>query len=644
MCGIAGIVNFEGFPAERLQRMNDTLRHRGPDDEGYWLHRQEDGRAYRGNDTVAPLSDLAHVQTADGLFQIGFAHRRLSILDLTPHGHQPLVSPSGNSVLAFNGEIYNYEEVATWLVAERGAPQRLISERSDSHVLHFLLQHEGLSSLPLLRGMFAFAWLDLESGQLHLVRDRYGIKPLYYTINEGGIAFASELKALLAAGLAPAEVEAKTLAEYLAYGTTTKPHRNLFAGIKDLKPGTILSYALQSGQRKSHTWYRAGAALPSVGKDPAGAFELALSLSIKEHLIADVPVGSCLSGGLDSGAIVSMVAKDNPDLTFHTITAAYDDPAIDESGAVKEVAQRYPNLQTHFTYPQAEDFLDDVDDLLYHQEQPIGSTSIYAQWAVMKEASAQGIKVLLDGQGADEILGGYYNFAGIYLISLLKQGKIGAYQKAMKALKHNFTPQMRTHFLRAAYYFLPKSIQQSIRARKRVGMQAITPEFQGLLNAASVPARGGRTFQSHSLLSLQYGLYDLLRYEDRNSMAFGIETRVPFLDHRVVELALALPDNVKIKDGWTKHVLRDVVENRLPKSIVHRKDKLGFVTPQADWKAKVLPSVRDYVREADLPALIDKSHILALCDRDLTENAHLSEFWRLFSVLKWMERFKVKVI
>lgn len=266
---------------------------------------------------------------------------------------------------------------------------------------------------------------------------------------------------------------------------------------------------------------------------------------------------------------------------------------------------------------------------------------MFAQWEVMKLAKQQNVKVLLDGQGADEILGGYYNFAGIYLIEKLKHLQVSSFLKEKKELQQKFSPNINNTIGRAAYYYTPEFIQRRIRAKKRLGMCSISHDYAQQLSTIDVPARGGKSFKEQSILSMQFGLQDLLRYEDRNSMAFSIESRVPFLDHRLVELSIALQNHWKINNGWTKYILRKTAEPVLNKDVVWRKYKMGFLTPQKIWKQQSKHELTQFINDSKIPDFINKNYLLQLNQSDINDSSHLSEFWKLISFLKWAEVFKV---
>ena len=646
MCGIAGIVNLEGVNTLELHKMSAVLKHRGPDDEGFLLLNTQNKTQYlKGNDTIAQLSDLPHIQDTAYNIQdtkLGLLHRRLSILDLSAAGHQPMSYAQGKYELVFNGEIYNYKE----LRAELRILGYNFNSDSDTEVILAAYQAWGAACVNKFVGMWAMALLDVEKRKLFLSRDRFGIKPLYYTSAANKFAFASEIKALLALDFVETEANMTSILEYVCFGATADPSSNLFKQIKPLPPGHNLVLNLHDLKLDIIEYYNLEKNVQTYNLPSEDAiqqtFEELLDNAINIHLRADVPVGSTLSGGLDSSTLVAMASRKMKGHSFKTFTAAYHEKDIDESDFAHKVIASQQNIDGYFTYPNANTYWQDIDKLIWHQDLPINSTSMFAQWEVMKLAKQQNTKVLLDGQGADEILGGYYNFAGLYLIEKLKHGHISSFFTEKKELKNKFAPNINNALGRAAYYYLPEFVQRSIRAKKRLGMGFVAAAYHPQLNNIDVPARGGKTFREQSLLSTQFGLQELLRYEDRNSMAFSIESRVPFLDHRLVEFSIALNNNWKIKNGWTKYILRKTAEPLLDKEVVWRKYKMGFLTPQKLWKIQSKKELDTFVNEVNMPAFLDKNYLLKLNEADINNSSHLSEFWKIVSFLKWAQIFKVR--
>ena len=646
MCGIGGIVNLEGVNTLELHKMSLVLQHRGPDDEGFLLLDTQNKTQYlKGDDTIDQLAGLPHIQDTRHETQdkrLGLLHRRLSVLDLSAAGHQPMSYAEGRFQLVFNGEIYNYKELRTELKTVGCA----FTSDSDTEVILAAYQQWGKSCVTKFAGMWAIALLDVEKNELFLSRDRFGIKPLYYTSAQNKFAFASEIKALLALDFVEPEANMTSVFEYVCFGATADPSSNLFKQIKPLAPGHNMVLNVNTLNTDISCYYNLEKNIDTYNlpsdNNIQQTFSALLDNAINIHLRADVPVGSTLSGGLDSSTLVAIASRKMEGKTFKTFTAAYHEKDIDESDFARKVIASQKNIDGHFTYPNANTYWQDIDELIWHQDLPINSTSMFAQWEVMKLAKQQNTKVLLDGQGADEILGGYYNFAGLYLIEKLKRSNVPAFFTERKELKNKFAPNINNALGRAAYYYLPEFLQRNIRAKKRLGMGFVSADYQNQLTNIYVPARGGRTFKEQSLLSTQFGLQDLLRYEDRNSMAFSIESRVPFLDHRLVEFSIALNNDWKIKNGWTKYILRKTAEPLLDKEVVWRKYKMGFLTPQKLWKLQSKKELDTFVNEVKMPGFLDKDYLLKLNNADINDSSHLSEFWKIVSFLKWAEIFKVR--
>ena len=644
MCGISGIINVEGVDPSDLHIMSRTLRHRGPDDEGFSVSGISSPTLfYKGSDTISELAAIPHISEhiANPSYTVGLMHRRLSILDLSAAGHQPMTYNQGQYTIVFNGEIYNYKEIRSEL-AQKGFS--FISE-SDTEVILAAYKQWGENCVTHFSGMWAFAIYNTVKQELFLSRDRFGIKPLYYFQNKNSFAFASEIKALLALGMIQPEANMNSVFEYISFGATSDRSANLFNSIQTLPPSCNLTINVNTLGVKTNYYYQleeqvANYKLPAE-KDIENLFAATLNTSISQHLRADVTIGSTLSGGLDSSTLVAMTALKMQGKPFKTFTAAYNEKEIDESDFARKAISGYPNIDPHFTYPDIKTYWTDFDKLIWHQDLPINSTSMFAQWEVMKLAGSQNIKVLLDGQGADEMLGGYYNFAGIYLIEKLKHLQIASFFKEKNELQQKFSSSINNTIGKAAYYFIPEYLQKQIRSKKRVGMGSVSHNYQQQMASMHVPARGGRSFKEQSILSMQFGLQDLLRYEDRNSMAFSIESRVPFLDHHLVELSIALKNDWKIHNGWTKYILRKTAEPVLSKEVVWRKYKMGFLTPQKVWKEQSKKELTQFINEATIPDFLNKEYLLKLNNADLNDSSHLSEFWKIISFLKWAEVFKV---
>jgi asparagine synthase (glutamine-hydrolysing) len=552
MCGIAGLV-YEGtlpqVAASVVRRMISLQRHRGPDGEGFY------------NTSHASLG-----------------HCRLAIIDLTATGHQPMSDPDGRYWITFNGEIYNYLELAEDL---RRAGYHFRG-RSDTEVLLAAYRYWGTKCLERLRGMFAFGIWDDKEHCLFAARDRLGIKPFHYWIDGNRqLAFASELKALLE--FLPQRCANEQLAtDFLAWNLLDHEAADtMIAGISRLPPAHALTWRKGSGMRIWRYWQVSISedleATPEQRLNMIADFRLKFEETVSLHLRSDVPVGTCLSGGLDSSAIACVA---NAELrrrgiwkehSQHTFSACFEDPRLDERRYINAVAAATA-CSTHFVFPSGERMRNELDKWLWHQEEPVGSSSSYAQFCVARLAREHGIKVLLDGQGADEQLAGYRKFILVYLKQLVKSRR---YALAVReAIAFLASPDiLRTSRLSEGRRYFFSSLPEFNQLR-RGSCQLTRPQTLRVGNSL------GRRIEAD--LS-RYSLPLLLRYEDRNTMAFGIESRVPFVDHVFVEWLATLPANLRLSNGWTKRILRDALQGILPELIRHRKSKLGFETPETSW-------------------------------------------------------------
>lgn len=642
MCGITGIFDSKGIQADVLIRMSEVLRHRGPDDEGYFLIDQEYTKfEFRGKDTV-PEIQFPHIENAfkhDNRFVLGMLHRRLSIIDLSSNGHQPKSYDQNSLYITFNGEIYNYQEIRDELIREGYT----FESDNDTEVILASYSHWGEDCCSHFMGMWAFAIYDSREKKLFLSRDRFGIKPLYYYSVNSHFVFGSEIKALLQDPVVRKEINQDNLYQYLIHGKIVSQNETLFKGVLELEPGNNLIVDLAGHKITQYAYYDLATAVQQTdttsNQDFIAEYRTRFQESVLMHMRSDVLVGSCLSGGLDSSALVFAGANLSNGNEFNTFTAAYHDAVIDESKFAKAVSASLPNVKEHYTWPVAKGYWNDLDKMIWHQDLPIASTSMFAQWEVMKLARQQGIKVLLDGQGADETLGGYSIFTGVYLLNLLKSMKFRKFFQENSLLKSHRSVNTFNELGRVAFQYLPAFLKASIHQKERLGASFINPDFRN--NSKNSPhfVAVGKSYLEMSIQSTRYGMQDLLRYEDRNSMAFSIESRVPFLDHRLVEYSLALPDQLKIHNGWTKYILRKIVDQKLPDEVVWRKDKKGFVTPQKKWMTELRPQLTDYLSNASLPGILDRESIIKVLNQSELNASQVSEFWKVVSLIKWFEIF-----
>jgi asparagine synthase (glutamine-hydrolysing) len=559
-------------------------KHRGPDGEGFY------------ESTHAALG-----------------HCRLAILDLSAAGHQPMPDAEGRHWLTYNGEIYNYVE----LIAQLEQKGHRFRSHCDTEVLLAAYRQWGPDCLARLRGMFAFAVWDEHTQQLFAARDRLGIKPFHYWTDADGtqLAFASELKALLDF-LPERRVNQRLAGEFLAWNLLDHdPAETMLQGILRLPAGHWLTWNPHDGLRIQKYW--ALAVTEELRSSPAervrlvGEFREQLADSIAVHLRSDVPVGSCLSGGLDSSAIVCTVSGElaargirNADWQ-HTFSACFEDPALDERPYIASVT-RATHSRNHEVFPDGQRLASEMDTWLWHQEEPVGGFGAYSQFCVARLAREQGIKVVLDGQGADEQLLGYRKFIIAYLRQLMESGHyLRAAHEARKFLSSRdvFSGASMAEGMRYWWRSMPEASQ--------LWPGQGQPQCPTALGLA--PPLGRRIHADLTTFSLPV----LLRFEDRNSMAFGLEARVPFVDHVLVEWIARLPADLRLRDGWTKRILRDACADTLPAHVHRRKSKLGFNTPDALWMGGPLKEwlADTLTRPVHLPGLVDARGVAHLLDR-----------------------------
>lgn len=641
MCGIAGIIKASGIDSRQLISMSESLRHRGPDDEGFFIIDKGKSSFLTGNDSVYKQHE--HIsQLKNPEISLGFVHRRLSILDLTVAGHQPMKLPDFEGVMTYNGEVYNYRE----LREELKTFGYTFSSDSDSEVILRAFAHWGKECVKKFKGMWAFAIFLPTSNTVFFSRDRFGIKPLCYFLKNETLVFASEIKAITVSGEYTPELEQKALYEYLVYGSLNEKKRTLFNNVFELPAAHNMVYDITAASLSFEKYYdlekTVSEKLNTREQFTGEGYLSTLEQSINIHLRSDVPVGSCLSGGLDSSLLVAHAAQ----LTgsrFHTFTATFKEKEIDESYFAKQVIAGFSNITPHFTEPSSQQYWQDIEKLIWHQDQPIASTSMYSQWEVMKLAGANGTKVLLDGQGADETLGGYANFSGVFLLNLLLKAKFSLFFAEKNKLKEQRTLNPLREMGRAFFYKLPGKLKQVARNKNRIGNNLLNESFKNNFSGITFPLYKAATFRDASVSAVNSGLQSLLRYEDRNSMAFSIESRVPFLEHETVEYAICLNDTEKIKNGWTKYPLREYLHKQNLPEIAWRKDKKGFITPQAKWKQELKPQLLAYIHDYPLPAFVNKTQLLQYVNSDMNNSNSLSEFWKMIAVMKWMQIFKLSV-
>ena len=618
MCGIAGTYGFGDLTEDIARRMNCALAHRGPDGEG--IHVSGD---------------------------VGLAHRRLSIID-REHGAQPMTTADGRYTIVYNGETYNYLP----LREELEGLGHQFRTASDTEVLLEAHAQWGIEAYDRFNGMFAFAIHDAEAGSLTLARDHFGIKPLYYWVDpeiaEGEtprVLFGSEIRSLLAAKVFQAAPDDRAVYRYLKFRVQDDDAQTFFAGVRRLMPGQVLTITRDGVELASYT--RLQEELREIARQPGRPYDESVVAEYRERfeqavqlrLQSEVPVGTSLSGGLDSSAVAAVIARhlrEQPqDESFaavgsrqNTFSAVFPGSRNDEERYVDALLEDYSGqITAHKIHPQPPAFLEDLRDFVRTQEEPIISTGPYAQYAVMREAS-QHVTVLLDGQGADEMIAGYNPYFYVYLRQLRRQGRFAELAKEMAGSRD----------------ILRKLAKVRFSGRTEVPIEA-------LLNNEFVAAHQHEKVTSvqddlkERLLedTFRSSLPSLLRYEDKNTMRFSIEGRVPFVDKELLKFLFSLDESAIIHRGWNKRILREAMDGILPDMIARRRNKIGFTTPESEWFRAVAPQLREIFASESFASrpYFEAQSVVALFDDYIAhpENYGTLMFWRLLNVELWMRTF-----
>ncbi len=544
MCGISGIINFDktSVKEEEVRMMMQQMKHRGPDDEGVYIKNN-----------------------------IGLGFVRLSILDLSKAGHQPMFSNDGNYVIIFNGEVYNYIEIR-----EQLKHKYEFKTGTDTEVILAAYQEWGEACLDKFNGMFAFVIFDTITTEIFGARDRFGIKPFYYYLDENKLIFASEIKSLLPL-LEKKVANDKIIYDYLLFNRTDHTDKTFFKDIKKLKHGSWLK--IKDDKFTTKRWYNLSDKIGQTNYISPQQYRELFKDSLKLRLRADVPVGVSLSGGIDSSCIVTSLINDFKLHHLNTFSAVFGkDEVTDESEFIDEFRTMVKNM--HYTSPDSNSFYEDFESFIDAHNEPVPDIGPYVQFKVMELANKH-VTVTLDGQGADEQLAGYHYFFGSYYIELIKQFKITKFIKEnFQYLKKHKSFNAIKYFI---YYLLPASFQNSINNEVSPSIKKEFFKANKGKQEVNKMLYNPKSLNESLLQHFEYKLEHLLRWEDLNAMHFSIESRVPFLDHRLVEATLSTPSNQKISDGETKYLLREALKDILPDKITQRKDKKGFSNPRDEW-------------------------------------------------------------
>jgi asparagine synthase (glutamine-hydrolysing) len=627
MCGILGTFSPHSSPDQdqRLHSAIAALHHRGPDDLG-----------------------LEAFGVAGGRLTLG--HTRLSIIDLSPGGHQPMQSPDGRYTIVFNGEIYNYRELRQELKAQGHA----FHTDSDTEVLLAAWAQWGAEGLRRLTGMFAFAVFDHVAQTLTLVRDAFGIKPLFYRIEGDALYFSSEIPALLKLLSTKPELNLQRAYNYLVWGQYDNGSDTFYQGIHHLLPGHWLKIDLQRlvidrPTDQSVRWW-----WPSIEERTDLSFEDAAAQlremflnNVRLHLRSDVPVGAALSGGVDSSAVVCAMRHLEPDMPIHTFSFVARGSSVDEEAWV-DIVNTHVGATAHKIVVAPEELAQDLDDMIRVQGEPFGGTSIYAQYRVFKAAREAGVVVTLDGQGADELLAGYNGYPRGYLRSLLEKHSylaipvfLSAWAKWpgrgwKRALRMLGAALMPLHLRALARHVIgndPEPSWLNSNYLQKNGATAVFPAAP----ADMADGKQRRLVEQLRFALTGNGLASLLRHGDRNAMRWSIESRVPFLTTEMAEFLLTLPESYLLSPkGETKHIFRAAMRGIVPDEILDRRDKIGFETPEHAWLRPRRDAIQNWLATADeLPFLYG-----ARCHKEVAQildgqKPFSQRAWGLINYCRW---------
>jgi asparagine synthase (glutamine-hydrolysing) len=631
MCGISGIASLKGptdlvVPSALL--MNSKIRHRGPDGEGLLAWNGHDAPTCLFTidtpteiiDADLPWTPKTSSRQYQGYAQLALAHRRLAIIDLESTGHQPTMYSNGELWMTYNGEIYNYIELRAELEAKG---HRFITQ-SDNEVILAAYKQWGQNCVQHFNGMWAFVIWDRIANMLFCSRDRFGVKPFYYYRDKNYFVFASELKALAACPVVHTSLNHQAVADYFVDGEIEYKPNGFFQNILELFPGTNLLVYLDTRKLELRQWYTL------TFNDGAGEFsgnrlekeietvrELLIE-AIRIRLRSDVPVGACLSGGIDSsaisGIIATLVRQDkniNVGDRLKLFTASFEGQSIDESKWAKLVADETSADWLKVT-PEPGELLNDLEDLIYSQDIPIWSTSTYAQHRVMRLASQNGIRVLLDGQGGDELFAGYMPYYIPFWKELKKNGNVLRRQAEMRAwgsevVRHHRKETLKQYIIPS----LPVSMQMYLQKKYFPDLAYLSPDLIAQYKSGYNSERSPDTL--NEALHREFvntRLKGYLKCEDRCSMWHSVESRTPFADdHKLIEHVFSIPGTMKIRSGVSKYILRQAAAPFMPEAIRKRKDKMGYVTPNNTWITGMKEQLRPYF-DQDFHGIIRKEKLM----------------------------------
>ena len=627
MCGITGFFSYKNrCNTKKYYEAHKKIAHRGPDDEGFLYKNENNKIEYLiGDDSIEEFKDRALIYSKEpSSFILG--HRRLSIIDLSSHGHQPFVYK--NLSLVYNGEIYNYIELRDELI-ELGYS---FETDSDTEIFLKAYHYWGVESFNKFNGMWASAIYDEDRNTILLTRDRFGIKPLYYSLVDDNLIFGSEIK-FVSSFIDKLYANEEMVYEYLRFNYIDHTNQTLFKDILQLEPNSYMVFS-KKGIELSNYWK-----LEEKRDISKEDIEKKLNSAINLRMRSDVEVGSLLSGGIDSSTILGIINQKKYIDKFQTFSAVFKEEKFSEKQYIEKFIAENMELKKHYIYPKAEELTSLIEELIFTQEEPFRSLAVFSQYEIYKYIkNSTDTTVLLNGQGADEIFTGYIEYYYVNLLELLRVLNFSSFFKEFNHFKNNRKISTVTLIKQLTVTFLSSYFRVEDKYKifnKKFKSTKKSKKFNNLLKNS--------LYQSLTFSALR----EYLRYEDKNSMRFSLESRLPFLDFRLVNSAFSLTNESKIEDGLSKVVLRDIAKGKIPDETLNRKDKMGFVSPQEVWQKTILKKEFDEVFE-DIEIngifnFMNSTKIYFLYEEYRKNNfSDWSLIWRIYSIYKWKKVWNIQ--
>lgn len=639
MCGLAGIFNLDGSPisTKYLASMTQLIKHRGPDDEGFLLINKEKNSfaSHSGTDSIDEIRNSLSFLPSESSGSFGMGFRRLSIIDTSAAGHQPMLDPAKNFALCFNGEIYNYLEIKK----ELEALGHIFQSGSDSEVLLHSYMQWHAACLDRFIGMFAIAIYDLRNNSLFIARDRLGIKPFLYYFDQKRFVWGSEEKQFVFSGILNCSPNHQAISNYLSQHLLFEDQSTFFNEIQQLPSG---SYAIinQQGMKIQSYWDIPIPQIQNYLNEPESinTIQRLLKDSIKLRLRSDVPLGIALSGGIDSSSVCCL-ARTLTNTSINTFSVFYEGEKYDERTYIEEVI-KLGGFEAKYHTSSNEQQLSEIEQWIYYQDAPSTSGSPFSAYKNYQNVKDSGIIVLLNGQGGDELFAGYPYFLKYFFAQCMIDRK---WLIALRELMYLGKNQGIKTLIAQVYLTLKRSFSSSSVLRNLEFNKYISSDLYPVHdNNAIIEYPDSDYFVNALYRSVRKThLPHMLRWEDRNSMANSIESRVPFLDHRLVEASFFIPPELKIKNGFQKYILRKSMSGIVPEPILKRTDKIGFGTPTDEWTGSSL--------HAEIKELLHSNIFLhrpwikgrAVLNKIETrpDSFGVNELWRIASTELWHRRF-----